>query len=193
MSERRGNSNSAVLEMVDGFGAAAPLQSQVTAGGQLKLELIEGVQYRLARPVSHHNGHLTEVFRTDWGLTDFPVVQVTLTTTFPGRARGWGLHRNTTDRLFAATGSLCVVCYDGRRNSRTFGSVNEFILGGRNQGLVVFRQASITAGRTLGTTKQRSSACQASYTIIMAPIAGNCLGIPMKPARQFPIDGRDAR
>jgi dTDP-4-dehydrorhamnose 3,5-epimerase len=137
MSERRGNSNSAVLEMVDGFGAAAPLQSQVTAGGQLKLELIEGVQYRLARPVSHHNGHLTEVFRTDWGLTDFPVVQVTLTTTFPGRARGWGLHRNTTDRLFAATGSLCVVCYDGRRNSRTFGSVNEFILGGRNQGLVV--------------------------------------------------------
>jgi hypothetical protein len=44
MSERRGNSNSAVLEMVDGFGAAAPLQSQVTAGGQLKLELIEGVQ-----------------------------------------------------------------------------------------------------------------------------------------------------
>jgi hypothetical protein len=43
MSERRGNSNSAVLEMVDGFGAAAPLQSQVTAGGQLKLELIEGV------------------------------------------------------------------------------------------------------------------------------------------------------
>ena len=64
MSERRGNSNSAVLEMVDGFGAAAPLQSQATAGGQLKLELIEGVQYRLARPVSHHNGHLTEVFRS---------------------------------------------------------------------------------------------------------------------------------
>ena len=137
MSGHRDISNSAVLEMVDGFAAAARLQSQITASGKLKLEPIEGVKYRLAGPVSHHNGHLTEVFRADWGLTDYPVVQVNLTTTFPGRTRAWGLHQNTTDRLFAATGSLCVVCYDGRRNSPTFGSVNEFMLGGRNQGLVI--------------------------------------------------------
>ncbi len=46
-------------------------------------------------------------------------------------------HRYTIDRLFAATGSLCIVCYDGRRSSPTFGCVNEFMLGERNQGLVV--------------------------------------------------------
>jgi dTDP-4-dehydrorhamnose 3,5-epimerase len=137
MSQHRNPSDSAVLEMVDGFADAAPLQSQVTAAGKLKLDPIEGVKYRLARPVCHSNGHLTEVFRTDWDLTDKPVVQVNLTTTFPGRTRAWGIHRNTTDRLFAATGSFCVVCYDGRRNSPTFGSVNEFMLGGHNQGLVV--------------------------------------------------------
>jgi dTDP-4-dehydrorhamnose 3,5-epimerase len=76
-------------------------------------------------------------FAPTGGLTDAPVVQVNLTTTFPGRIRAWGLHRFTVDRLFAATGSLCVVCYDGRRASPTFGCVNEFMLGERNQGLVL--------------------------------------------------------
>ena len=124
----------AYLEDVEGFTSASPRQSLVTAAGALRLE---GVRYRLARPVSHHHGHLTEAFRADWGLTDAPVVQVTLTTTFPGRIRGWGIHRFTIDRLFAATGSLCIVCYDGRHGSPTFGCVNEFMLGERNQGLVV--------------------------------------------------------
>jgi dTDP-4-dehydrorhamnose 3,5-epimerase len=125
------------LEDVEGFTSASPRQSLVTVAGALRLDPIEGVRYRLARPVSHHHGHLTEAFRADWGLTDAPVVQVTLTTTFPGQIRGWGIHRFTIDRLFAATGSLCIVCYDGRRASSTFGCVNEFMLGERNQGLVV--------------------------------------------------------
>jgi len=125
------------LENVEGFTSASPRQSLTTAAGALRLDPIEGVRYRLARPVSHHHGHLTEAFRADWGLTDAPVVQVTLTTTFPGQIRGWGIHRFTIDRLFAATGSLCIVCYDGRRESPTFGCANEFMLGERNQGLVV--------------------------------------------------------
>ena len=127
----------ACLEDVEGFTSASPRQSLTTGTGALRLDPIEGVRYRLARPVSHHHGHLTEAFRADWGLTDAPVVQVTLTTTFPGRIRAWGIHRFTVDRLFAATGSLCIVCYDGRRGSSTFGCVNEFMLGERNQGLVV--------------------------------------------------------
>lgn len=125
------------LEDVEGFTSASPRQSLVTAAGALRLDPIDGVRYRPARPVSHHHGHLTEAFRADWGLTDTPVVQVNLTTTFPGRIRAWGIHRFTVDRLFAATGSLCIVCYDGRRGSPTFGCVNEFMLGERNQGPVV--------------------------------------------------------
>ena len=114
------------------------------------------MKYRLARPVSHHHGHLTEAYRTDWGITDIPVVQVNLTATFPGRVRAWGIHRYTIDRLFAATGSLCIVCYDGRPDSPTFGAVNEFMLGERNQGLVVIPPACSTGGRTSATTKPRS-------------------------------------
>ena len=125
------------LENIEGFAAAAAKTSHTTASGALRLAPIDGVKYRLSRPVSHHHGHLTEAYRTDWGITDFPVVQVNLTATFPGRVRAWGIHRHTIDRLFAATGSLCIVCYDGRPESPTFGAVNEFMLGERNQGLVV--------------------------------------------------------
>jgi len=125
------------LENIEGFAAAAAKTSHTTAAGALRLTPIDGVKYRLARAVSHHHGHLTEAYRADWGITDFPVVQVNLTSTFPGRVRAWGIHRFTIDRLFAATGSLCIVCYDGRPDSPTFGAVNEFMLGERNQGLVV--------------------------------------------------------
>jgi dTDP-4-dehydrorhamnose 3,5-epimerase len=127
----------ASLEEVEGFSLASRRRSLSTAEGALRLEPIEGVRYRLARPVSHHHGHLTEAFRVDLGQTEAPNVQVTLTLTFPGRIRAWGIHRFTVDRLFAATGSLLIVCYDGRRGSPTFGAINEFMLGGRNQGLVV--------------------------------------------------------
>jgi dTDP-4-dehydrorhamnose 3,5-epimerase len=125
------------LELVAGFQVASRRASRTDSLGALRMEEIDGVSYRLTRPVSHHDGHLTEVLRIDWRLTEAPLVQVTLTTTFPGHVRGWGLHRATTDRLFAASGSLCIVCYDARQGSPTFGAVNEFLLGARNQGLVV--------------------------------------------------------
>ena len=129
--------DAAALEEVELFSSTSPRRSHTKADGTLRLDPIEGVKYRLARPVSHYRGHLTEAFRADWGLTEAPVVQVTSTVTFPGRITAWGIHRFTVDRLFAATGSLLIVCYDGRRRSRTFGHINEFMLGGRNQGLVV--------------------------------------------------------
>src|SRR5437660_9030621 len=46
----------AYLEDVEGFTSASPRQSLVTAAGALRLDPIEGVRYRLARPVSHHHG-----------------------------------------------------------------------------------------------------------------------------------------
>lgn len=129
--------NQVSLEDVEGYASALAKQSLTTSDGAVRLDRIEGVEYRLCRPVSHHDGHLTEAFRNEWEIAKFPVVQVNLTVTFPGRTRAWGIHQHTVDRLFAATGSLCIVCYDGRRNSPTFGLVNEFMLGERNQGLVV--------------------------------------------------------
>ena len=143
----------ASLEDVEGFASASARTSHTTAEGRLRLTPIDGVHYRLARPVSHQHGHLTEVFRTDWDLTEFPIVQVNLTNTFPGRIRAWGIHRRTVDRLFAASGAFCIVCYDGRRSSPTFGCVNEFMLGEKNQGLVVIPPGVFHGWKNVGDTE----------------------------------------
>lgn len=137
MPNKPPKSEAETLEGVEGMASALPRRSQTTAEGLVRLDPIDGLRYRRALPVSHRQGHLTEAFRSDWGLTEAPILQVNLTTTFPGQIRAWGIHCFTTDRLFAATGSLCIVCYDARPESPSFRRINEFMLGVRNQGLVV--------------------------------------------------------
>ena len=65
-------------------------QSAVNEQGKLRAHAIDGVLCRPVRPVPHEDGHVTEVARASWGELADPVVQVHLTTTFPGRIRAWG-------------------------------------------------------------------------------------------------------
>ena len=89
-------------------------QSAVNEQGKLRAHPIDGVVFRPVRPVPHEDGHVTEVARASWGELADPVVQVHLTTTFPGRIRAWGLHQASTDRLFVVSGLVKIVVYDGR-------------------------------------------------------------------------------
>jgi len=181
---------SASLEDVEGFASALAKESHTTSEGALRIDPICGVRHRLARPVSHHHGHLTEAFRADWGVTEAAVVQVNLTTTFPGRIRAWGIHCFTVDRLFAATGSLCIVCYDGRRGSPTFGCINEFMLGGRNQGLVIIPPGVFHGWKNIGDD-EATIVSMPSFMTTTVPIAGSCCGIPLPPERSSPMSGHD--
>src|SRR2546423_12970839 len=91
---------------IAGFDKVIPRISHTATDGELRVDLIDGLRYRFARPVTHDHGHLTEMFRTSWNLTDRPIVQVNATTTFPGRVRAWGLHLRTVDRLFVLSGTI---------------------------------------------------------------------------------------
>jgi dTDP-4-dehydrorhamnose 3,5-epimerase len=138
---------------VAGFDKVAQRTSHTTPEGELRVDLIEGVRYRFARPVTHDHGHLTEVFRTSWGLTDAPIVQVNATTTFPGRVRAWGLHLRTIDRLFVLSGAVRIVCYDARIASPTFGRINELFFSERTQGLVVIPFGIYHGWKNVGDTE----------------------------------------
>lgn len=124
-----------------------------TSDGHLRVDPIDGLRFRLARPVSHNHGHLTEIYRSLWNITEEPIVQVNLSTTFPGRVRAWGLHARTVDRLFVAAGAVKIVCYDGRIGSPTFGRLNEFWFGERNQGLVVIPCGVYHGWKNVGDTE----------------------------------------
>ena len=113
--------NSRVPNVVGGAELVAK-QSAVNAEGQLRLVPIDGLVFRQVRAVPHEDGHVTEVARASWPELVDPVVQVHLTTTFPGRIRAWGLHQKSTDRLFVVSGLVKIVVFDGRRELTDFGT-----------------------------------------------------------------------
>ncbi len=138
---------------IAGFSIAEQRTSQTNGSGDLRIEPIDGVSWRAARAVTHSHGHLVEAYRHDWGITDQPVVQVNVTTTFSGRIRAWGLHLHTVDRLFVSSGAVRIVCFDPRRSSPTFGRINEFFFGDRTQGLVVIPSGVYHGWKNVGDTE----------------------------------------
>jgi dTDP-4-dehydrorhamnose 3,5-epimerase len=144
-----------VLEPAQILGSehAVKRRSHITANGRLAVDLIDGLRYRRIQPVSHNDGHVTEIIQSTWDIAELPIVQVHLTTTFPGRVRGWGLHHHTVDRLFVASGSVRLVCYDGRKGSPTYGRVNEFFFSDRNPGLLMVPLNVYHGWKNIGNTE----------------------------------------
>ncbi len=75
---------------IQGFDTTVPKRSAVDVRGELRVDLIDGLRVRLTRPVPHEDGHLIEIARASWDTLGEPIVQVHMTTTFPGRVAGVG-------------------------------------------------------------------------------------------------------
>ncbi len=136
---------------IEGYDVLVPKLSAVDAQGELRQTPIEGLRFRPTRPVPHEDGTVAEVARAAWSEIDLPVLQVHITTTLPGRTRAWGLHQASTDRLFVVCGLVSIVVYDGRQDSPTCGSVNEFRVSERNPGLLVIPPNLFHGWRNIGT------------------------------------------
>ena len=126
-------------------------RSAVDATGRWRGDPIDGVQFRPTRPVPHEDGTLVEVARRSWPEISDEVVQVHVTTTEPGRVRAWGLHTQSTDRLFVVFGLVSIVVFDGREDSPTRGALNEFKLSDRSPGLIVIPPNLYHGWKNIGT------------------------------------------
>jgi dTDP-4-dehydrorhamnose 3,5-epimerase len=136
---------------ISGLEQLIAKHSAVNAGGVLRQDAIDGLLFRMVRPVPHEDGTLAEIARASWNEIDLPIVQVHLTTTLPDRVRAWGLHQRSTDRLFVVKGLVSIVVYDGREDSPTYRSVNEFRVSERNPGLLVIPPNLYHGWKNLGT------------------------------------------
>jgi dTDP-4-dehydrorhamnose 3,5-epimerase len=141
------------LPNVDGGKELLAKQSAVDAQGRLKRTPIHDVVFRPTRPVPHDDGHLTEVARASWDVIGGPIVQVHVTTTLPDRHRAWGLHQRSTDRLFVASGLVKLAVFDGRLDSRTYGSVNELIMSEASPGLLIIPPKLYHGWKNIGTSE----------------------------------------
>ena len=76
-------------------------------------------------------GRLMEMLRSDDDIF-IKFGQVYMTTAYPGVVKGWHYHKIQTDSFIVVKGMMKVVLYDGRKESNTFGEVNEYFLGEYN-------------------------------------------------------------
>jgi dTDP-4-dehydrorhamnose 3,5-epimerase len=136
-----------------GYDELLAKKSAVDKTGELFRTPIEGLLFRPTRPVPHEDGHVSEVARVDWEAISNPIVQVHITTTYSGRIRAWGLHERSTDRLFVVSGLVKIVVFDGRRDSSTFGLINEFTVSEKNPGLLVIPPNLYHGWKNIGTTE----------------------------------------
>jgi len=86
--------------------------------------LIDGVAVKSAKVIPDERGRLGEIMRADdeW-FEKFG--QVYFTTTYPGVVKAWHYHKKQTDHFYVVRGIVKVALYDGRKDSQTYGQVNE--------------------------------------------------------------------
>lgn len=139
------------LPKVTGGELLVPKHSAVNPDSSLRQHPIEGVRFHPVRPVPHEDGIVSEAARVSWPEVDQPLVQVHVTTTLPGRVRAWGLHQESSDRLFVVSGLVSIVVYDARLESATHGMLNEFRVSERNPGLLVIPPNLYHGWKNIGT------------------------------------------
>ena len=99
--------------------------------------MIDGVKTKKLRVIPDERGMLMEILRADDEMfREFG--QVYVTTAFPGVTKAWHYHKKQYDSMCCIKGVLKLVLYDARKDSKTFGEVNEFFIGERDPMVVQF-------------------------------------------------------
>ena len=99
------------------------------------MELIDGVVIKQLKHIVDERGFLMEMLRNDDPFFQ-QFGQVYLTSCNPGYVKGWHFHKKQVDHFVVAHGTARIVLYDQRKDSKTHGKLNEFIMGNDNKILI---------------------------------------------------------
>ena len=136
---------------IAGFDKTLKDGPSVTADGAPIQEQIDGVRVRRPPIQIDERGTICEVYDLRWGFTDDDLVYVYHVTILPGQVKGWVVHAEQNDRMFAYAGVLRIVLYDARAESQTFGGLNVFHFGTHDRALVSIPAGVFHAVKNVGT------------------------------------------
>jgi len=89
--------------------------------------MIKGVSVKKLKVIPDDRGRLMEILRSDdKAFKKFG--QVYMTTARPGVVKAWHWHAKQEDNFTCVHGKMRLALYDGRKDSRTYKEVNEFII-----------------------------------------------------------------
>lgn len=124
----------------------------VTVDGEPIQKLIYGVSIQASRTQVDDRGTLCEIFTPQRAPHPAPVVYVYQFSIRPGKIKGWHAHHLHDDRIFISQGQVKVVLYDSRRDSPTFGMINEIYRSDLSRDLMVIPAFVYHAHQNIGTT-----------------------------------------
>lgn len=94
--------------------------------------LIKGVKFKQLKVIPDERGRLIEMLRCDDKDFFTKFGQLYVTTVYPEVVKGWHYHKKQTDIFIVIKGTVKVVLYDSRKDSPTYGQINEFFMGEHN-------------------------------------------------------------
>jgi dTDP-4-dehydrorhamnose 3,5-epimerase len=124
----------------------------VTPDGVPLERLPEGMVVRDLVTHVDDRGTVCELYDPRWGVNPDPLVFAYTFTIRPGRAKGWGIHREHEDRYAFLSGELELVFHDAREDSATAGESSRLVLSGYARRLLVIPRGVWHAERNLGDT-----------------------------------------
>jgi dTDP-4-dehydrorhamnose 3,5-epimerase len=97
--------------------------------------MIDGVKIKSLKVIPDERGRLMELLRSDDEIFD-KFGQVYMTTCYPEVIKAWHYHKIQQDNTAVLQGMIKMVLFDDRRDSPTYGEVQELFCGEHNPILV---------------------------------------------------------
>jgi dTDP-4-dehydrorhamnose 3,5-epimerase len=97
--------------------------------------MINDVMVKKLKVIADERGRLMEILRADDEFFQ-KFGQVYMTTAYPGVVKAWHYHKKQDDNMAVVKGMMKIVLYDSRKESATFGQINEIFTGIHNPILV---------------------------------------------------------
>ena len=98
-------------------------------------KLIDGVRTKDLKVISDERGWLMEILRNDDEIFE-KLGQIYISTVYPSVTKAWHSHKGISGNFVCVSGNIHIVIYDARKDSPTYGKINEFFIGEKNPKLL---------------------------------------------------------
>jgi dTDP-4-dehydrorhamnose 3,5-epimerase len=122
----------------------------VSADGRRIAALPDGMIVRDLVTHTDDRGTVCELYDPRWGVSPDALVFAYQFTIRPGRAKGWGIHREHEDRYAFLDGELELAFFDAREDSATAGQESRLVLSELDRKLVTIPRGVWHAERNIG-------------------------------------------
>ena len=137
-------------------------QSASAGGARAKDPSIAGVRIFELGNVLTRSGFMTEIFRSDWPVTDITVRQVNWVELNPAAVTDWHAHAGQTDHLIGVGGVIKLALWDGRDGSQTYGATDVIRIGAMRPVMVIV--PPVSSSLVWNAARSASSAKMAGVT-----------------------------